>query len=240
MAKVHHHHHHLSSSNARSSSSSSSSATTTSSSSSFLWCGIPFSVLVILIVIAGIVELVLVETEYTTPQEQQLQYQQQHQERQVLQLEPRQNQEQGSEQQEPKLLRPTTGESSTNKMSSSSSSSSSSPPVFSLFVTLEFTSDEYLQQFLTDLKPVADFVRENEPGTISYEVLRSDKDPLRVMLMERYKDKDVAYLQVHKSSKPFLEYRPKLKAMEEAGYVKIVGESYVDTGVGFGDRVPPS
>mmetsp|Transcript_39740 Transcript_39740/g.95898 ORF Transcript_39740/g.95898 Transcript_39740/m.95898 type:complete len:238 (-) Transcript_39740:169-882(-) len=234
MAKVHHHHHHLSSSNARSSSSSS---TTTSSSSSFLWCGVPFSVLIILILIAGIVELVLVETEYTAPQEQQLQYQQQHQERQVLQLEPQQNQEQASEQQQqqPKLLRPTTGESSTNKMSSSSSSSS--PPVFSLFVTLEFTSDVYLQQFLTDLKPVADYVRENERGTISYEVLRSDKDPLRVMLMERYKDKEVAYLQVHRSSEPFLEYRPKLKAMEEAGYVKIVGESYVDTGVGFGDRV---
>ena len=233
MAKVHHHHHHHSSSNARSSSSS-------SSSSSFLWCGVPFSVLIILILIAGIVELILVETEYTTPQEQQLQYQghQHHQERQVLQLESQNNKEEVSDsenkqqQEESKLLRSSTGERSANRMSSSS-------PVFSLFVTLEFTSDEYLQQFLTDLKPVAEYARDNEPGTISYEVLRSDKDPLRVLLMERYKDKEVAYLQVHKSSKPFLEYRPKLKAMEEAGQVTIVGESYVDTGVGFGDRVPP-
>ena len=190
--------------------------------------------------IAGIVELILVETEYTSPQEQQLQYQgqQQHQERQVLQVESQHNQEElfeeqnQQQQEESKLLTSSTGERSVNKMSSSS-------PVFSLFVTLEFTSDEYLQQFLTDLKPVAEYVRDNEPGTISYEVLRSDKDPLRVLLMERYKDKEVAYLQVHKSSKPFLEYRPKLKAMEEAGQVSIVGESYVDTGVGFGDRVPP-
>jgi hypothetical protein len=38
------------------------------------------------------------------------------------------------------------------------------------------------------------------------------------------------------SSAPFLEFRPKLKAMQDAGLVAVEGDSYVDSGIGFGDR----
>ena len=53
--------------------------------------------------------------------------------------------------------------------------------------------------------------------------------------MERYAHKDEAYLKIHKSSKPFLEFRPKLKAMQDDGNVEITGESYMDTMIDFGD-----
>lgn len=76
----------------------------------------------------------------------------------------------------------------------------------------------------------------NEPDTISYEVLLSDKDPLQVLILERYRDKENAFLQVHRSSAPFQEFRPKLKKMEDQGLVTIVGDSYLDSGIGFGDR----
>jgi quinol monooxygenase YgiN len=114
---------------------------------------------------------------------------------------------------------------------------SSKEPTFSLLVTLQFSLAEHKEKFLRDFQPLADYVKVQELDTLAYEVLLSEKDPLQVMIMERYKDKDVAYLMVHKSSAPFLAFRPKLQAMQEAGHVTISGNSYLDSGVGFGDRV---
>ena len=129
--------------------------------------------------------------------------------------------------------------------SSSQSSSSSAGiimastagPAFTLLVTLKFKSENYVDQFLSDIKPLCDYIKANEPTTLAYEVMKSDKDPLMVTLMERYADKDEAYLKIHKSAKPFLEFRPKLKAVQDDGNVEISGESYLDSMVGFGDRV---
>lgn len=110
--------------------------------------------------------------------------------------------------------------------------------MFSLFVTLDFTGIEHKDVFLREyFPPIANHVRDHEPDTLAYEVLLSDKDPLQVMILERYRDKENAYLQVHKSSQPFLEFRPKLKSMQDQGHVTVSGHSYLDTGIGFGDRV---
>ena len=46
----------------------------------------------------------------------------------------------------------------------------STTPVFTLLVTLTFTTEEALETFKTAFQPLADYVRENEPGTRSYEV----------------------------------------------------------------------
>jgi len=124
-------------------------------------------------------------------------------------------------------------------LSTSFASGSSSPP-FSLLVTLVFTSVEHKEQFLQFMAPLAKYVKEHEPGTIAYEVLQSDQNELQVMILERYKDKENAYAKVHKSSEQFLEFRPKLKALQDAGHVTIEGHSYVDTSIGFGDRVSKS
>ena len=127
--------------------------------------------------------------------------------------------------------------SSSQSSSSAGIMASSAGPAFTLLVTLKFKSEKYVEQFLGDIKPLCDYIRANEPTTLAYEVMKSDKDPLMVTLMERYADKDEAYLKIHKSAKPFLEFRPKLKAMQDDGNVEISGESYVDSMVGFGDRV---
>jgi quinol monooxygenase YgiN len=78
------------------------------------------------------------------------------------------------------------------------------------------------------------YVKEHEPNTLAYEVLLNDKDPLQVLILERYKEKADAYLQVHRSSAAFLEFRPKLKAMVEKGHVtRMEGHSYLDSQFGF-------
>ena len=107
---------------------------------------------------------------------------------------------------------------------------------FTLLVTLKFASDEYKDQFLQDFAPLAAHVRDHEPETIAYEVLQSDSDPLQILILERYIDKEVSYLQIHKSSQEFLIFRPKLQSMQDAGHVTIHGHSYEDTMIGFVHR----
>ena len=131
---------------------------------------------------------------------------------------------------------PSTSAASSSLRTSSTFSEQHHPAVFSLLVTLQFSAVEYKEQFLQYIRPVADYVQKHEPDTLAYEVLLSDKDPLQVLVLERYRDKEVAYLQVHKSSAVFLEFRPMLQALQEAGHVQLSGHSYLDSGVGFGDR----
>mmetsp|Transcript_4956 Transcript_4956/g.14371 ORF Transcript_4956/g.14371 Transcript_4956/m.14371 type:complete len:177 (-) Transcript_4956:304-834(-) len=119
---------------------------------------------------------------------------------------------------------------------SSAMASNSNSPVFSLLVTANFDSVEHKDEFLKDFGPYAQYVKTHEPTTLAYEVLLSDKDPLQVLILERYQDKDHAYLQVHRSSDEFQAFRPKLKAMQDQGFVTLSGHSYLDAGLGFGDR----
>ena len=101
--------------------------------------------------------------------------------------------------------------------------------IFSLLVTLQFTSEEYKQQFLLDIAPVVTHVKTEEgQTTLSYEILQSDQESNKILILERYIDKENAYLQIHKSSQRFLEFRPKLQSMQQKGYVTIQGESFVD------------
>jgi quinol monooxygenase YgiN len=110
-------------------------------------------------------------------------------------------------------------------------------PVFSLLVTLQFQDADSLRTFQTAFAPVAQHVLANEPDTLAYEALLSDKDPLQVLVLERYRNEDHAYLQVHKSSAPFLKFRPQLAKLQEEGKVTVSGHSYTDSQIGFGDRV---
>ena len=121
-------------------------------------------------------------------------------------------------------------------LQSSAMTTVDNPPVFSLLVTAQFDSIESKKQFLVDISPVAKYVRSSEPETLAYEVLLSDKDSLQVLILERYRDKENAYLKVHRSSAAFLEFRKKFQSMMDKGQVKISGHSYLDSNVGFGDR----
>lgn len=115
--------------------------------------------------------------------------------------------------------------------------SSTAAAPFSLLVTLVFSEVQYRDQFLNDFATIAAYVRDHEPTTLAYETLQSDSNPLKVLILERYQDKENAYLKIHKSSQVFIDFRPKLKELNDAGHVTIDGHSYLDTMTGFGDRV---
>jgi quinol monooxygenase YgiN len=119
---------------------------------------------------------------------------------------------------------------------SNSPKKSSSVKAFSLMVTLQFQNVAARDDFLELVKPVMDHVTNHEPTTLGYEVLLSDKDALQVLFLERYVDKEMAYLQIHKSSAAFLAFRPKLLAMQQAGRVTVTGSSFMDSGMGFVGR----
>mmetsp|Transcript_44099 Transcript_44099/g.86507 ORF Transcript_44099/g.86507 Transcript_44099/m.86507 type:complete len:121 (-) Transcript_44099:58-420(-) len=108
---------------------------------------------------------------------------------------------------------------------------------FSNLFTLDFTEIQFKDAFLKDFAPLARHVEEHEPNTTAYKALLSDKNPLKVLIMERYKDKETAFLEVHLKSAPFLTLRSKLKAMEDAGHVNVSADFYYDSDCGFGDRV---
>jgi len=112
-------------------------------------------------------------------------------------------------------------------------------PAFSLLVLLAFQDATAKNEFLDLIQPLTNYVRDYEPDTIAYEVMQSDQDALQVILLERYADKEHAYLNIHKSSAAFLEFRPKLLELEKAGRVTISGNSYIDSDLGFVGR-PPS
>lgn len=111
--------------------------------------------------------------------------------------------------------------------------------VFSLLVELRFASPQHVETFQQAIQPLCEYVRKHESGTLAYEILLSDKDPMRVLLLERYQSKEY-YLQVHRNSPEFLQFRPQLQALQDAGHVEIRGESYYDSGWGFGDRLVAS
>merc|ERR550537_1185381 len=101
-----------------------------------------------------------------------------------------------------------------------------------LVVKLTFASTEAVAHFEEIFAPLAAYVRSSERSTLAYELLKSDKDPLQVMVFEQYTDREHAYLEVHRTSAPFLKFREELTKLNPA----IDGHSYNDTGYGYMDR----
>lgn len=129
---------------------------------------------------------------------------------------------------------------SNHRNSSNSGDKGDGGGAFVLLVNMKFVSIIHRDKFLTLIEPVCKDVRANEGPdrgssrtTLSYQVAISDKDPLLVVVMERYNDKDNGYLTVHRSGKEFLKFREQLKGMQSDGHVEIMGESYLETGLGF-------
>lgn len=100
---------------------------------------------------------------------------------------------------------------------------------FSLLVVLSFVDVLSQEHFRRDITPVAKYVNQLESHTTwSYQILQSVDRPHEMMVLERYQDKMNAYATIHKSSDPFLQFRPKLQAMANNQKVQITGESYQD------------
>jgi len=103
---------------------------------------------------------------------------------------------------------------------------------WALVVTIIFQSNQDLEAITKDWTQVAKYCAENEPFLYHYEVGKSDSDPLKVHILERYESKE-KYLNVHKNGDEFLKFRPKLKALQDEGKVTIEGFSYQELGHGF-------
>ena len=144
--------------------------------------------------------------------------------------------------------RSSTRSSKRNVMAAAPTTNSDSP-AFILAVNLKFTTLANRDTFLQLIDPVCKDVLAKEgplskqpsstidssstETTLSYKVAISDKDPLLVLVLERYSDKDNGYLKVHRSGTEFLNFREKLKAMQEEGGVVVQGESYLETELGY-------
>ena len=101
-----------------------------------------------------------------------------------------------------------------------------------LTVTLRFKTLADKDAFLPIFEPLAKYVEENEFSTLSYIISESDKDPKQLFILERYTSKK-NYLDVHKKSKEFINFREKLLGMQTKGRVAIDGQSYQETNIGY-------
>ncbi|GAB4821193.1 hypothetical protein N2152v2_008239 [Parachlorella kessleri] len=121
------------------------------------------------------------------------------------------------------------------------SSSKGSPPTkvaavvagkaaFVLAVGLSFKTVEARDEFLTIWLPLAKYVREKEPSTLSFELLVADNDPTKVLVYERYISRD-AFIDIHRASEPFLAFK---KAQQQLPFeMEVKGQSYYETNHGF-------
>ena len=104
-------------------------------------------------------------------------------------------------------------------------------PGWCLVVKLKFKDMGRVMKLKDLVGPYAAWIKKNEPTTLSYSLIFSDKDPLTATIFERYTDRDNAYAKVHKSSPEFLAFRPALAALEP----EIDGHSYYED-LGFMTR----
>ena len=103
---------------------------------------------------------------------------------------------------------------------------------FVLYVKLAFRSASEARELLDAWRDVADYCVEPEPFLFAYEVAQSDKDPLEYAIIERYRSK-ADYTGAHRSSPAFRAFRPRMRAMQESGAVRVSGSSFDELGVGF-------
>jgi len=104
---------------------------------------------------------------------------------------------------------------------------------FVLLVTIEFYDAQVMESFKELFEPMAAYVAQYEPTTISYECAQTDKaDKHQVVIIERYVNRE-AYETIHRSSSVFKAFRLKLKEYHEQEKVTIHGHSYLETNIGF-------
>jgi len=103
---------------------------------------------------------------------------------------------------------------------------------FVLRVGLQFTNPAAASTFVSDWSKAAAYCMREERFLFHYEVSQSDKFPLQYMIVERYRSKR-DYVDTHRHSKAFAEFRPKLKALQDNGEVTVTGDSWIELGVGF-------
>ena len=94
-------------------------------------------------------------------------------------------------------------------------------------VKLKFDSATKVADLTALFAAFSAYVQANEPTTLSFSMATSDKDPLSIVLFERFADKDKAYIGVHRSSSEYVKFTLGLKKLapvqETNGYFDTVG-----------------
>lgn len=103
---------------------------------------------------------------------------------------------------------------------------------FVLVVRLRFRSVTERDAWLREWAPLAAAVRRDEPRTLSFELSISDRDPTRVVVIERYASR-ADYVQTHRSTAAFAEFKRRSAALPFFESIAVEGESYVESGLGF-------
>ncbi|CAK9026179.1 Uncharacterized protein SCF082_LOCUS17377 [Durusdinium trenchii] len=98
------------------------------------------------------------------------------------------------------------------------------PSAWSLTIQLRFKDVATRDEFLRFWAPLARYVRDAEPFALLFEAVQSDKDPLLVIVDERYSNKEV-YMELHRSSAAFHQFRPQMKKLQDEGRLEVSGES---------------
>ena len=100
---------------------------------------------------------------------------------------------------------------------------------FFLGVAVNFATSQDKRDFMEIFKPLATYVKSYEQGTCGYKLAESDKEPLRIFILERYIDKEKDFVQAHRSSPAFLEFRAKMAKMQQDKKITAVdGHSYIE------------
>ena len=97
---------------------------------------------------------------------------------------------------------------------------------FFLILFLTFATEEVLHDFKMGFKAYQAYVRNNEPYTLQFEMAQSDQSEKRLVVIERYSNKDRDYLRTHRKSLEFASWRSRVADWEQKGLVKITGESF--------------
>jgi quinol monooxygenase YgiN len=103
---------------------------------------------------------------------------------------------------------------------------------FVLSVGLQFRDSQAADEVISAWRVAAEACLTREPFLYAYEFAQSEDDPLRYVILERYRSKD-DYTGPHRSSAAFKKFRPKLRALQESGRVQVSGSSYRELGIGF-------
>ena len=101
-----------------------------------------------------------------------------------------------------------------------------------LAVVLQFKDEKSAATVLEAWEKLANWCFENEPILYHYEVGQSDQDPLKYNVCERYESKE-AYLNIHKASEAFKEFKKVMVETQERDAITITGSSYNELGLGF-------
>ena len=99
-------------------------------------------------------------------------------------------------------------------------------------VNLTFINEADRDKYIEVWRPLADYVAKNESRALAFEFCIGRKDPCKVLIFERYISKE-DYLDVHKSSPAYLEYKAAEGALGKRGPIISSGTSYLESNIGY-------